>query len=82
VSGTTRVPAPIRDADRAALLAIRDMGDYSPLNPAYNAVVLQEYEAALAAAEQDETRTRRALDIARDRTVETSRRFHDAIAVR
>ena len=76
---TTRISAPILDTDRAALLAIRDMGDYSPLNMAYSTAALQELEVALTAAEQEETRARRALDIARDRAVETSRRFHEAM---
>jgi hypothetical protein len=79
MAGTKRIPSTTLDEDRDALRAIADMGDYAPANTAYSLAALQELEAALAQAELDEIRARRALDMARDRAIGASRRFHDAI---
>jgi hypothetical protein len=75
----SRIPAPIIESDRAALRAISDMGDYAPMNAAYSTPALQELERACAEAQQDEIRSRRAADVARDRAVEAERRFHEAL---
>lgn len=64
-----RKPSPEeRKSDRAALLAIRDLHDYKPVNPAHSAEALTALEQALTQAEQEELRLQNALASARDKT--------------
>jgi hypothetical protein len=52
-------------SDRAALLAIRELRDYAPVNPAHSAEALTALEQALIQAEQEELRLQNALTSAR-----------------
>ncbi len=74
-----RLAPPVVEADRAALRALQDLSDYTPLNQAYSAPALRELEAAMAEAMQAEERSRIALEIARDTAVEAAQLFHDAM---
>lgn len=53
-------------ADRAALLAIRELRDYVPVNPTLSIEALTALEQALLQAEQEELRLQNALANARD----------------
>ena len=66
-------------ADRTALLAIRELRDYSPLNPAYSAETLIAQEEALSRAQEEELRLRNALDAARDATTAAAWALHNGI---
>jgi hypothetical protein len=52
-------------ADRAALIAIRELQDYAPVNPAHSPEALTALEQALIQAEQEELRLQNALATAR-----------------
>jgi hypothetical protein len=75
----TRLAPPVVEADRAALRALQDLADYTPLNRAYSAEALRELEAAMAEAMQAEERSRIALEMARDKAIEATQAFHDAM---
>jgi hypothetical protein len=55
-------------ADRAALVAIRELRDFAPVNPAHSAEAMSALEQVLTQAEQEELRLQNALASARDRT--------------
>jgi hypothetical protein len=62
-----RKPAPDdMKADRAALLAIRELNDYAPINSSLSIESLNALEQALIQAEQEELRLQNALATARD----------------
>jgi hypothetical protein len=66
-------------ADRTALLAIRELREYSPHNPAISTETLISLEAALLRAQQEELRLRNNLDAARDTTTAAAWSLHNAI---
>jgi hypothetical protein len=68
-----------RKADRAAVLAIRTMADYTPVNPAYSAEALIALEQALLKAEQEELWLQNALAGARDTAAAAAWALHDGI---
>jgi hypothetical protein len=74
-----RVPPPVLAADRMALLALRSLGDYAPLNLAYNCDSLIQLEAALAQAEDAEIMARRALEVAREQATLAGQLFHSGM---
>jgi hypothetical protein len=53
-------------SDRAALLALRELDDYAPVNSALTTASLTAMEQALIQAEQEEQRLQNALVTARD----------------
>src|SRR4051794_26608192 len=53
-------------SDRAALLAIRELHDYTPINRDHSVEALTALEQALEQAEQEEQRLQNALATARD----------------
>jgi hypothetical protein len=79
MAAPARIRATTLEEDREILQAIADMGDYAPINAAHSPAALQELEADLTWAEQEEGRARRAYELARDRAMAAARRFHDAV---
>lgn len=75
---TNRISPPILEADRSAALALQDMADYRPHNPAHSVESLSALEIALTQAEQAEQRARIALEAARDRAIAAAHAFHEA----
>src|SRR5262249_18134509 len=67
------------DADRTALLALKDIGDYAPLNAAYSVAALTALGERLAQAEQAKMRAQNALDAARDAAVAAAWDLHEAM---
>jgi len=76
---SSRVSPSTIAADREAVLALQDLLDYTPRNPAHSTPALQQLEAELTLAEQAESRARRAYDQARDHADEAARRLHNAV---
>ena len=74
-----RLAPAVVEADRATLRALHDLSDYTPINPAYSAAALRELEAAMAEAMLAEERARIALEMMRDKAIEATQTFHDAI---
>ena len=74
-----RLPSPALDADRATLLALKDLSDFTPVNPAHSAQSLSALEAALTRAEEAELRAQKALAAARDVTIAAAWEFHNAL---
>jgi hypothetical protein len=77
-SPVNRLPTTTLDTDRNTLLALQDVADYTPRNPAYSVPTLAMLEAALTQAEQAERRARIALDTAREQAIEAAHQFHSA----
>ncbi|MDZ4720028.1 MAG: hypothetical protein SH847_16375 [Roseiflexaceae bacterium] len=67
------------DADRAALLALRDLTDYTAVNPLYATESLISLAQAMDRALQATQRARKALAAARDAEIAATREFHNAI---
>ena len=74
-----RLPAPVLDADRDALLALKDLSDFKPVNPAHSAESLSALEAALTRAEEAERRAQKALAAARDAATAAGWEFHNTL---
>ncbi len=66
-------------ADQNALDAVRDLADYTAVNPTYTTERLNALDAAFQSAEQNERRLQIALDAARDATVAAAWERHNAI---
>ena len=67
------------EAARAVVAAMQDVSDYAPTNPAYSAAALRELVSNLALAEETELRARRALEVAREQTVEAAFRLYNTV---
>ena len=76
---TRRLNREQMEADQNALAAIRDLPDYTAVNPTYSAEQLNALDAAFQAAEQNERRTLNAHDAARDTTIVAAWELHNAI---
>jgi hypothetical protein len=76
---TIPLPTGTLEADRASLLAMKDLTDYTAVNPAYTAQALIGLDEAVTRAEETTLRARRALAAARDAEIATAREFHGAI---
>lgn len=74
-----RVSTPILDADENAYLALKTIGGYQPVNPAYAMNVLTTKYDALRAAQEAELNAQNALAAARDAVVAGSWEFHNAM---
>jgi hypothetical protein len=74
-----RPAPPTLEADRATLLALQDLFDYTPQNAAYSTASIQQLEAALTQAQQAEARAQRAIEAARDQVRDAAWAFHNAI---
>jgi hypothetical protein len=74
-----RLPSAVLDADRDALLALKDLADYTPVNQAYSAPALSTLSEALQQAEEAEVRAQKALAAARDNAAAAAREFHNAM---
>lgn len=67
------------NADRATLIALRDIVEYAPRNPAHSVDNLIQLEAAHEQAELEVNRLRRLLDAARNQMIQTGWAFHEGI---
>ncbi|HEU5014277.1 MAG TPA: hypothetical protein VFT66_17265 [Roseiflexaceae bacterium] len=76
---TRRLSGPEMQADEDALLAIKQLPDYKPINPSYNTERLSVLEAALNQAEQEERRLANALAAARDTATAAAWELHNAV---
>ena len=66
-------------ADREALLALKNIGDYTPTNPAYSADALAALGDALERAEQTRLHAENMLDAARDQAMSAALALHEAL---
>jgi hypothetical protein len=71
-------PAELETA-RAIVIALQDVSDYTPTNPAYSATALRELADALSRAEEAELRAKRALEVAREQAVDAARKLHRSV---
>lgn len=67
------------EADRASLLALKDLTDYTAVNPAYSAQALIALDEIVMRADETTLRARKALAAARDAEIAAAREFHNAI---
>jgi cell division septation protein DedD len=74
-----RLDAPVRKADEDALRALRAIGDYQPLNPAYNLEALTAKHESVRRALETELDAQDALAAARDAAVAALWDYHNAI---
>lgn len=79
MSGSKRPSAEALEADREVLVALQDVGEYMPANPAYSVATLRELEANLAQLEEAEIRARRAHEVVREQAAEAARTFHTTV---
>lgn len=79
VNQTRRLSNVELETDFDALLAIRELNDYKPLNPAFNKTRLDELDQEYTLADQEERRLQNLLAAARDRAVAASWARHNAI---
>ncbi|NNJ11437.1 hypothetical protein EKD04_013955 [Chloroflexales bacterium ZM16-3] len=75
---TKRPTAAAIEADRALLVALQDVIDYAPINPAYSVPALRTLDHNLAIADEAEIRARRAYEVAREQAAEAARLLHSA----
>jgi hypothetical protein len=75
----TPLPTGTLEADRASLLALKDLTDYTAVNPAYGAQALITLDETMTRAEEATLRARKALAAARDAEIAATREFHSAI---
>ena len=73
------LPSATIAADRASLLALKRLNDYTPVNRALGTEVLNELEAQLRQAEEAEILARKALDAARDARIAAGWELHNAM---
>ena len=66
-------------ADRKALLALKNIGDYAPTNPTHSLDALAALEEALEHAEQARLSAEKNLVAARDRAMTAALMLHDAL---
>jgi hypothetical protein len=74
-----RLPQDEIQADRAALLAIRELRDYSPINPAFSGSALEALDATLRSAQEEELRLRNAFEASRDAVTAAAWALHNGI---
>jgi hypothetical protein len=67
------------EADRAALLALKDMADYAPVNQELAVPTLIQLDETLTQAQEATLRARKALAAARAAEANAARVFHEAI---
>ncbi|NTV64165.1 MAG: hypothetical protein HGA65_11595 [Oscillochloris sp.] len=63
-------------ADRAIVVALQDVGDYAPTNPAYSLTALRELLESLSSAQETELRAKRAYEVAREQADDLARKLH------
>lgn len=68
-------------ADRAILQAVATLADFTPANPAYNLASVQQLEAALTLAQQNEERLLREMALTREEVTMAAMALHEAIQV-
>lgn len=66
-------------ADREALLALKNIGDYAPANPAYSVAAAAALGDAFEQAEQARLLAENNLDAARDQAMVAALALHDAL---
>ena len=75
----TLIPSDILEADRASLVALRDLQDYTAVNPLYSKESLNALAEAMDRAEEAVLRAQKALAAARDVKAATNRQFHSGM---
>jgi hypothetical protein len=79
------MPAPLPtdtiDADRMTLLALKNLADYSAVNPNYATAALISLEADVIRAQEATARARMALAAARAAEITVVREFHNRMLV-
>jgi hypothetical protein len=76
---TTPLTPGTMEADRASLLALKDLSDYTAVNPLYSTESLIALDQTTARAGEATLRARKALAAARDAEVDAAREFHGAM---
>jgi hypothetical protein len=76
---TRRLSPDAIEANRTALLALRNIRDYAPHNGVYSVDALTALETALREAEQARMQAQHALDAARDRVAAATLALHEAL---
>ena len=66
----------VLEADRASLVALRNLSNYTAINPLYSTESLNALAEAMDQAEEALVRARQAFAAARDTKVATARNFH------
>ena len=74
-----RLPAPVIEADREALLALQDLADYAPNNRGHSAEALLTLQQAMERADAAAVRAQKALVAARDTATAAAWEFHNAV---
>ncbi|MBK9713263.1 MAG: hypothetical protein IPO81_18405 [Kouleothrix sp.] len=74
-----RLQAAVIDADREALLALKDLADYQPVNPAHSVEALTALSEKLRLAEEADLRVQKAQVAAREALIEFGWEFHNAM---
>lgn len=73
---TTRPRPTMIEADRTIVIALQDVGDYAPTNPAYSLTALRELVESLTSAQETELRAKRAYEVACEQADELARTLH------
>ncbi|NTV65920.1 MAG: hypothetical protein HGA65_20615 [Oscillochloris sp.] len=76
---TKRPRSTIIAADRAVIVALQDVSNYAPTNPAYSLTALRDLLEALTQAQETELRAKRAYEVAREQADEIARRLHRTV---
>jgi hypothetical protein len=76
---TRRLSPSVLQTDRDALAALKNIGNYTPVNPDCTVTKLQDKQDAMGAQQEIETQKQAELDAARDNTVATEWAFHNAM---
>jgi hypothetical protein len=67
------------EADRAIIVALQDVADYAPTNPACSVPALRELMAILDRCEETELRADRAHKVSREQLIEAACNVHSAV---
>jgi hypothetical protein len=76
-NASRRVSSDALNSDRQTLLTLQTLTDYSPRNPAFNLVELQQLAATLAQTQEAEVLARRAFEVAREQTIAAGIALHN-----
>ncbi|NTW03856.1 MAG: hypothetical protein HGA19_21710 [Oscillochloris sp.] len=65
--------------DRAIVVALQDLSDYAPTNPACSLASLRDLVTTLTQAEEAELRAKRALEVAREQAIAAAKKLHSTV---
>jgi hypothetical protein len=75
----TQLPSDILEADRASLVALKDLRDYTAINPLYSTEALTALAEEMDQAEEAMLRAQKVLAAARDKKIAITRQFHSGM---